>query len=142
MAKPLRTAVVLASLALACTGSISGEDEGERRPDRDRPSTAAAPVAPTAEGRPPAGGPACASRAAVPSRRRLWRLDDAQYGATIATLFRGRSKNANEDLSPPAGLALPLGISPGGDVKFSTSAADRRIAADDAEDIARAALDV
>jgi hypothetical protein len=78
----------------------------------------------------------------VGSPRRLWRLDDAQYGATLATLFGGRSRLANEDLKPPAGLALPLGVSSAGSERFSTTSADRRVAPDDAEDLARAAYDV
>lgn len=58
----------------------------------------------------------------------MWRLDDVQYGKTVATLFKGRSTNTNDDLTAPAGLALPLAATAAGGAKFSTSSSVRRVA--------------
>jgi hypothetical protein len=82
------------------------------------------------------------AKPATASRPRMWRLDDVQYGKTVATLLKGRSASSNDDMAAPTGLKLPLAIAGGPDTKFSTQSGNRRVAATDAEDIVVAGYDV
>src|SRR5262245_8007488 len=106
---------VLILLVCSCTGSISEPSAYDPAPDDELApgnegagAGGAGGATPRPEGtspRPPgaAGGARCATEQTGPSAPRLWRLDDAQYGKTVATLFKGRSRGANDDLTPPAG---------------------------------------
>ncbi len=166
----LGLAAVFFLLAPACTGDIdaSGGTPGPGagpsgvKPPGGTPPGGVGP-APSAPGTPPGsppggppGGPPGMTPGGPPldpaslsctkpvtlSRQRLWRIDDGQYGKTIAAALKGRSSAANEDLAAPTGLKAPLGIVPGSDAMFSTRSKDRHVLPNDAEDLVMASLDV
>lgn len=85
--------------------------------------------------------PVNCAKPATASRQRLYRLDDFQWGKTVAAALRGRSNAANEDLVAPA-VKAPLDVVAGGHVKFTTTSKDRRVQPIDAEDIAVASFDI
>ncbi len=159
---------VLLLIAPACTGAIEGSagssepgpgggPPGVKAPSGRPPggggSATAVPGGPpggTPGGTPsmtPGGAPlnpaslSCTTPV-TPSRQRLWRLDDGQYGKTVASALKGRSTTGNDDLVAPTGLKAPLGAVSGSDATFSTRSKDRRVLPSDAEDLVMASVDV
>ncbi len=151
-------------VAPACTGAIEGKSGGSDNPSGPGPRNpgspggtggpgspggAANPGSPGTPGSPggmvPPGTPMAPSpvncvKPATASRQRLYRLDDIQWGKTVASAIKGRSAAANEDLVAPATKA-PLDVVAGGHVKFTTTSKDRRVLPIDAEDIVVASFD-
>ncbi len=168
MPRDLATSVVTTSVFLwlasgACTGDIGSMGNSGQRPGTTGAPGGSGPSTPGGNPGPgtnpgpggnpgPGANPGGPSNAPPPvqmcvqpstaSRPRLWRLDDGQYGKTVATLLKGRSADGNDDMVLPSGLKLPLAIVAAADVRFSTRSSARHVADSDAEDIARAGYDV
>jgi hypothetical protein len=136
-------------IAPACMGKIDGSvgstpsgsvgstpsGSGESAPVGPGPK-------PGAPGLTPLGPSAKCDGPATASRQRLWRLDDGQYGKTVAAALKSRSSLTNDDLLAPSGFKTPLGIVGGNDAKFTTRATDRHVQPLDAEDLSMASYDV
>jgi hypothetical protein len=87
---------------------------------------------------PAASGATCADRTATGSRPRVWLLTADQYARTVATLFSGRSSNANRDLTPVKGLPAPFGFVNESD-RYSTQASSYNLREDELQDALAAA---
>lgn len=136
--------LLLTGVVSACSGELvdatssgGAGNSGAGTPAASAPGTVEGPAF-GAPGLPPTPGTAdCMST----SRARLWRLDAEQYEKTLAAALNGRSSAANEELVAPAGLKAPLAPAGGSAETFSTASKGRRVLANDAEDLTKAAVD-